>query len=252
VFIGVSKSKIKGYAELMKHTFLVILMVALLSTLLSCNNKGKTGSSSLEGVFGKDASYALGMNVGTSLKADGIYPDVEAFSQGMKDILDDSKTRFTMEEAFQVFNEAFGILEEKREAVSRQAEITFLAENSKKPGIIITDSGLQYEIIKEGSGARPSYDNVVQVHYEGALTDGTVFNSSYAQGEPIEFPLSQVIAGWTEGLQLMGIGGKYRFYIPSDLGYGPEGRSPQIPPYATLIFEVELLDIKEQQDDTYW
>jgi FKBP-type peptidyl-prolyl cis-trans isomerase len=243
VFIGVSKSKIKGYAEQMKHTFLVILMVALLSALSSCNNEGKTGSSSPEESFGKDASYALGMNVGTSLKADGIYPDVEAFTQGMKDILNDSKTRFTMEEAFQAFNEAFGILEEKREAESRQTEIAFLAENSKKPGIIITGSGLQYEIISEGSGAKPSYDRVVKAHYEGALVDGTVFDSSYARGEPSEFPLNGVIDGWTEGLQLMSIGSKYRFYIPSDMGYGPEGRPPQIPPFSTLIFEVELIDI---------
>jgi FKBP-type peptidyl-prolyl cis-trans isomerase len=218
-------------------------MVVLLSTLLSCNIKNKTSPSSPEGAFDKDASYALGMNVGTSLKTDGIYPDVDAFAQGMKDILDDSKTRFTMEEAFQIFNEAFLLIEEKREAASRQAEITFLAENSKKPGIIITGSGLQYEIIREGSGAKPSYDSVVQVHYDGMLIDGTIFDSSYARGEPIEFPLSGVIAGWTEGLQLMSIGSKYRFCIPSDLAYGPEGRQPQVPPYSALIFEVELLDI---------
>jgi FKBP-type peptidyl-prolyl cis-trans isomerase len=227
----------------MKHSFLVIFMVVLLFTLSSCNNKGKTGSSSPDGIFDKDASYALGMNVGTSLKTDGIYPDAEAFTQGMKDILNDSKTRFTMEEAFQIFNEAFTVLEEKREAESRQTEIAFLAENSKKPGIIITGSGLQYEIIGEGSGRKPSYDSMVKVHYEGALTNGTVFDSSYSRGEPIEFPLNGVIAGWTEGLQLMSIGSKYRFYIPSDLGYGSQGAGAQIPPYATLVFEVELLDI---------
>jgi FKBP-type peptidyl-prolyl cis-trans isomerase len=235
----------------MKHTFLVILILVFFSSLSSCNNKGKTGSSSPEGTFGKDASYALGMNVGTSLKTDGIIPDIEEFTQGMKDVLSDSKLRFSMEEAYQVFNEAFTLLETEREAVNRQAEIEFLAENSKKRGITITGSGLQYEIITEKSGPKPSYDNVVQVHYEGTLIDGTVFDSSYARGEPAEFPLGNVISGWTEGLQLMSIGSKYRFYIPSDLGYGPQGRPPQIAPYSTLIFDIELLDIKEQ-DDTYW
>jgi FKBP-type peptidyl-prolyl cis-trans isomerase len=230
----------------MKHTFLVILILTFLFTLSDCNNKGKTGSSSPEGTLGKDASYAMGMNLGTSLKTDGIHPDMEAFAQGMKDILNDSKTRFTMEEAYQVFNEAFMLLEERREAESRQAEIAFLAENSKKKGIIITGSGLQYEIISEGNGPRPSYDSVVQVHYEGTLTNGTVFDSSYARGEPIDFPLNGVIEGWTEGLQLMYVGSKYRFYIPSDLGYGPQGMPPQIPPYSTLIFDVELLDIDRQ------
>jgi FKBP-type peptidyl-prolyl cis-trans isomerase len=227
----------------MKHTFLVILVVAFLSTLSGCNNKGKTNSPSPQGTFGKDASYALGMNVGTSLKTDGIYPDMEEFARGMKDILSDSKTRYTMDEAYQVFSEAFSFLEEERESENRQAEIAFLAENSKKRGVTITDSGLQYEIIKQGGGAKPSYDSMVKVHYEGTLTNGSVFDSSYARGEPIEFPLNGVIQGWTEGLQLMGIGSKYRFYIPSDLGYGPQGMPPQIPSYSTLIFEVELLDI---------
>jgi FKBP-type peptidyl-prolyl cis-trans isomerase FkpA len=243
LFIGVSKNKIKGYAEQMKHPFLVILTFAFLFTLPGCNNKGKTASSSPEGTFGKDASYALGMNLGTSLKTDGIYPDMEAFTQGMKDILNDSKVRFSMEEAYQIFNEAYNLIEDRRETENRQSEITFLAENSKKTGIIITGSGLQYEIISEGNGARPSYDSLVRVHYEGTLTDGTVFDSSYARGNPVEFPLNQVISGWTEGLQLMSIGSKYRFYIPSDMGYGSEGIPPQIPPYSTLIFEVELLNI---------
>jgi FKBP-type peptidyl-prolyl cis-trans isomerase len=233
----------------MKHTLFATLILALIFTLFSCN-KGKTSLSSPEGTFGKDASYALGMNLGTSLKTDGIYPDIEAFTQGMKDILNDSKVRFSMEEAYQIFNDEYTLLEERRETENRQTEIAFLAENSKKTGIIITGSGLQYEIIKEGFGAKPSYDSVVKVHYEGTLSNGTVFDSSYVRGEPVEFPLGNVISGWTEGLQLMGIGGKYRFYIPSDLGYGPQGMPPQIPPYSTLIFEVELLDIKKQ-DDTY-
>jgi FKBP-type peptidyl-prolyl cis-trans isomerase len=126
---------------------------------------------------------------------------------------------------------------------NKQAENDFLAENSKKPGINVTGSGLQYEVIREGNGPKPAATDTVRVHYEGTLTDGTVFDSSYSRGEPIEFPLDGVIPGWTEGLQLMGEGAKYRLVIPSDLGYGPQGAGGQIPPYATLIFEVELLNI---------
>jgi FKBP-type peptidyl-prolyl cis-trans isomerase len=140
----------------MKHTFSVFLIVAFLFALLSCNNKGKTGSASSESNFSKEASYAMGMNLGTSLKADGIHPDMEEFTRGIMDILNDSKTRYTMDEAYQLFTEAYAILEERRETENRQAEIAFLAENSKKNGITITNSGVQYEIINQASGAKPS------------------------------------------------------------------------------------------------
>ena len=226
----------------MKHTFLVIISMVCICALSGCNGKGKTGSSPDE-TISKDASYALGMNVGTSLKADNLYPDVEEFAQGMRDILTDAEPRFTIEEAYQIFNEAFNAMTEKRDMESRQSENEFLAENSKKPGINVTDSGLQYEVIQEGSGPKPAAADRVRVHYEGSLTNGTVFDSSYSRGEPIEFPLNGVIPGWTEGLQLMNTGSTYRLFIPSDLGYGSQGAGPQIPPYSTLIFEVELLDI---------
>ena len=227
----------------MKHTFLVII-IAVCICALGCDGKGKIGSgSSPEETISKDASYALGMNVGSSLKMDNLYPNVDEFVQGMKDVLTDSKQRFTIEEAYQVFNEAFHAIEEQRDSESRQAENEFLAENSKKPGITVTGSGLQYEVVNEGSGPKPTAADRVRVHYEGTLINGTVFDSSYSRGEPIEFPLGGVIAGWTEGLQLMNTGSTYRFFIPSDLGYGPQGAGPQIPPYSTLIFEVELLDI---------
>jgi FKBP-type peptidyl-prolyl cis-trans isomerase len=134
-------------------------------------------------------------------------------------------------------------LAEERDAVDRQDEITFLAENSRNPGIHVTPSGLQYEVQHEGSGEKPHFEDVVRVHYEGTLTNGMVFDSSYSRGEPAEFQLGMVIPGWTEGLQLMSIGSKYRFFIPSDLAYGHRGIEPQIPPYSTLIFDVELLEI---------
>jgi FKBP-type peptidyl-prolyl cis-trans isomerase len=242
LFIGVSKSLIKSYAENMKYTFLVMVSAACICAFAGCNAGGKTGSSP-EKTIGKDASYALGMNVGTSLKSDEIYPDIDEFTQGIKDILNGSKTRYTLDEAYQIFNEAFNAAAEKRDLANRQAEIDFLAENSKKPGVNVTGSGLQYEVITEGNGPKPTAADSVRVHYEGALTDGTVFDSSYSRGEPAEFPLAAVIPGWTEGLQLMNTGSTYRLFIPSDLGYGPQGAGGQIPPYSTLVFEVELLGI---------
>jgi FKBP-type peptidyl-prolyl cis-trans isomerase FklB len=132
---------------------------------------------------------------------------------------------------------------EQRETKIRKAENTSLNKKKKKPGIHITDSGLQYEVRTEGNGPKHTASDTVRVHYEGSLTDGTVFDSSYSRGEPLELSLMGVIRGWTEGLQLMGVGSKYRLYIPSDMGYGPQGAGQQIPPYATLIFEIELLDI---------
>jgi len=208
----------------------------------SCKDKIGTGSSPEE-TLSKDASYALGMNVGSSLKVDSFYPNEEEFMRGMRDVLTDVEPRLTFEEAYQILNEAFTSIAEKRDIESRQSENEFLAENSKKAGINITDSGLQYEVITQGGGPKPTANDTVRVHYEGSLTDGTVFDSSYSRGEPIEFSLAGVIPGWTEGLQLMNTGSTYRFFIPSDLGYGPQGAGPQIPPYSTLVFEVELLGI---------
>jgi FKBP-type peptidyl-prolyl cis-trans isomerase len=124
----------------------------------------------------------------------------------------------------------------------KQKETGFLAENSKKAGVIITGSGLHYEVLSEGSGPKPAATDTVRVHYHGTFTDGSVFDRSRDRGDPAEFPLNGVIPGWTEGIQLMSVGSSYKFYIPSELGYGPEGAGP-IPPYSPLIFEVELLGI---------
>jgi FKBP-type peptidyl-prolyl cis-trans isomerase FklB len=133
---------------------------------------------------------------------------------------------------------------EKTYGPNREEGEKFLAENAKKEGVKVLPSGVQYKVIKEGSGKIPADSSTVKVHYEGKLLDGTVFDSSYERGEPIEFPLTGVIKGWTEGLQLMPVGSKYRFYIPYALGYGERGAGEQIPPYSTLIFTVELLEVK--------
>jgi FKBP-type peptidyl-prolyl cis-trans isomerase len=126
---------------------------------------------------------------------------------------------------------------------NRQAGEDFLAENGKKAGIITTASGLQYEVVAEGPGPKPAAEDTVRVHYEGKLIDGTVFDSSYLRGEPIEFPLGGVIPGWTEGLQLMNEGSTYNLFIPQDLGYGDRGAGEAIPPFSALIFKVELISI---------
>jgi FKBP-type peptidyl-prolyl cis-trans isomerase FkpA len=242
----------------MKHFIsLIMITLCLCMAFSGCDSAGKTGGSSVkpEDRISKDASYAYGMFIGTDLlKANNIFPDMKEFIKGVQDALYDAPTRFTMDEAYEVFiasmnevqqrqEEANRALREEEYAENKQSETDFLIENSSKPGVQITGSGLQYEVITEGGGAKPDISDTVRVHYEGTLTDGTVFDSSYSRGEPVEFSLMGVIPGWTEGIQLMNVGSKYRFYIPSDLGYGPDGAPPQIPPYSALIFDVELLEI---------
>jgi FKBP-type peptidyl-prolyl cis-trans isomerase len=230
------------YTLLMKKNiiFWAIMFVSLV--LWGC--KGKSSPSNKEN-FDDDASYALGINIVSNLAADGIIPNSKQFMKGLNDALSGGKTRFTKEEALEIIQTAYSTIYytmmEENGKVSMQEGIDFLVENGKKSGVITTSSGLQYEVITEGNGAKPSASDEVRVHYEGRLTDGTVFDSSYG-GDPIEFPLNRVIPGWAEGVQLMKVGSKYKLYIPSELGYGGNVGGP-IPPYSVLIFEVELLDI---------
>jgi len=230
----------------MKNKYIFFLTVLLVFfNLWSCKNN-KSGSLSGEENFDKDASYALGMNLGTDIKqtieTEGISLNFDEFMKGFNDRLTGANTRFTAEEAIEKIETAYNAITEGKNAEAIQKENAFLAENSKKPGVVITPSGLQYQVITEAQGPKPSASSYVKVHYEGKLTDGTVFDSSYERGEPVEFPLDAVIPGWTEGLQLMSVGSKYVFYIPSELGYGPRGWG-SIPAYSMLIFTVELLDI---------
>jgi FKBP-type peptidyl-prolyl cis-trans isomerase len=227
----------------MKNLWVVMPLLGLL-VVSGCTGKGKTEapSGSSGDLMDKDASYALGMDAASSFKQFGFKPDYGSFTQGLEDAMEGRETRFTPEEVNSILQEAFSTAMEKRGETQRQEETDFLAENSKKAGVIITGSGLQYEVISEGTGAKPAETDTVRVNYEGTFIDGEVFDSSYSRGEPTEFPLNGVIPGWTEGIQLMREGAKYKFYIPSDLGYGPQGTGP-IPPYSPLIFEVELLSI---------
>ena len=189
-------------------------------------------------------SYALGLSMGQQLLSSGVenlnYADL---AKGIEHVLEKQKPEITYSEAQQLLNQFFTELEQKIAGQAKADGEKFLAENAKREGVKVTPSGLQYEVLEATLGQKPKATDTVKVHYEGTLVDGTVFDSSYKRGEPISFGLNQVIKGWTEGLQLMSIGSKYKLYIPYQLGYGPQGAAGSIPPYAALIFTVELLGI---------
>ncbi|HCS88143.1 MAG TPA: peptidylprolyl isomerase [Bacteroidales bacterium] len=190
-------------------------------------------------------SYALGLSMGQSLLGSGVknlqYQD---FAQGIEDVLAAQTPKISLQEAQQILQKFFSELEEEMSSAEKERGRKFLEENAKRGGVRTTPSGLQYEVLDATLGQKPKATDTVRVHYEGTLIDGTVFDSSYSRGEPVSFPLNQVIKGWTEGLQLMSIGSKYKFYIPYNLAYGERGAGQQIPPYATLVFTVELLGIE--------
>ena len=190
-------------------------------------------------------SYALGLSMGQNLMSSGVeslnYQDLAA---GIEDVLTKQQPKISYQEAQQVLNQFFQELEAKVAGAAKAEGEKFLAENAKREGVKVTTSGLQYEILEPSLGQKPKATDTVRVHYEGTLIDGTVFDSSYRRGESITFPLNGVIAGWTEGLQLMSIGSKYKFFIPYQLAYGERGAGQSIPPYAALIFTVELLGIE--------
>ena len=190
-------------------------------------------------------SYAIGLRMGQNLMGSGVtsleYADLAA---GIKDVLEKNQPQISYQEAQQVLGKFFSELEEKIAGEAKAAGEAFLAENAKREGVKVTESGLQYEVLEATIGQKPKATDKVRVHYEGTLIDGTVFDSSYKRGESITFGLNQVIKGWTEGLQLMSIGSKYKLYLPYQLAYGERGAGANIPPYAALIFTVELLGIE--------
>ena len=192
-------------------------------------------------------SYALGANVGENFKATGIELMYEFFFQGVQDGMNGTN-KLSQNEMQVIFNQLQQELQKRQQAeveVEKEKGRAFLAENGKKEGVVTTPSGLQYKVVTMGTGAKPTATDKVRVHYHGTTLDGEVFDSSVQRGETIVFPLNQVLKGWTEGLQLMPIGSKFIFYIPSDLAYGDRGAGPTIKPGATLIFEVELFEIEK-------
>lgn len=197
-------------------------------------------------------SYALGLGIGQQLKQMGLKGKlvINDFAASITDVLEDNDLQVSHQEGQQIVNAFFRELEQKQNAAKAEAGkaakeegAKFLAENAKKEGIIVTKSGLQYEVLTEGTGKQPKATDTVRCHYEGRLLDGTIFDSSYKRNAPADFGLQQVIAGWTEGVQLMAEGAKYRFYIPYMLAYGEGGAGAMIPPFATLIFDVELIKV---------
>ena len=189
-------------------------------------------------------SYAIGLGIGQNLSSMGIGNlAVDDFAQAIKDVLEGNQTAISHNEAREIVNKYFEELESKMSAVAIEQGQAFLEENKKGPGVVVLPSGLQYEIIKEGTGKKPKATDQVRCHYEGTLIDGTLFDSSIQRGEPAVFGVNQVIPGWVEALQLMPEGSKWKLYIPSELGYGARGAGEMIPPHSTLIFEVELLEV---------
>ena len=197
-------------------------------------------------------SYALGLGIGHQLVQMGANDlNIDDFAAAIKDVIAGNELKVSHRDAQGIVEDYFRKKEEKinteRAAngkVAKEAGEKYLAENAKKEGVITLPSGLQYKVLKEGNGKKPKATDKVLCHYEGFLIDGTVFDSSVQRGEPVEFPLNQVITGWTEGLQLMQEGAKYRLFIPYRLGYGEGGAGSSIPPYSALIFDVELIEVK--------
>ena len=196
-------------------------------------------------------SYAFGMTVGGDLKQAGLEIDYPAFLEGLKAAMESGQTLMDRNDALEIVQNAFESAMSRQADELRLTEELFLAENASRADITVTASGLQYQVITAGEGPKPLATDTVRVHYEGALTNGTVFDSSYERGEPEEIPLEMVIPGWAEGIQLMNTGGKYCIYIPSNLAYGERGAGQIIPPYSTLVFTIDLLEIiADAKDET--
>jgi FKBP-type peptidyl-prolyl cis-trans isomerase FkpA/FKBP-type peptidyl-prolyl cis-trans isomerase FklB len=225
----------------MRKIVLTAAFALATTTLAFSGGQKKADLSSDKGKL----SYAIGQQIGRQIKGQGIDIDADTLAASIGDAVSGKESRLKPEEMqaamMKAQQDAMAKMEAEGKANKEKGE-KFLAENKAKSGVKTTPSGLQYEVITEGKGASPKATDVVKVNYKGTLLDGTEFDSSYKRGEPAEFPLNAVIKGWTEGLQLMKVGGKNRLFVPSDLAYGPQGR-PGIPPNSTLVFEVELLDI---------
>ncbi len=230
----------------MKYLLTVLVSFGLLACQSNTqdNVKMKTQTDSV--------SYAIGLDIGKNLKSQNIEVSADVLAHGIKDIIDSNETLLTEAEAQEVIMAFQKRLMAKHEEMmkaqgdkNKLAGEEFLAANKAKEGVVTLPSGLQYKVIKMGNGKKPKATDNVTVHYRGTLIDGTEFDSSIGRGEPATFQLDQVIKGWTEGVQLMPVGSKFEFYIPSELGYGERGAGQLIQPNSTLIFEVELISINK-------
>lgn len=245
----------------MKKFALPLALVATV-TLQACNQESapEADSGAAEVVLEDSTqrlSYGIAYGLGQRMAADGVPMDVPAFSAGLEDALEGAEPRMTEEEiqAEMMAYQERAMEEQQAQAAAaaaanQAAAEAFLAENAIREGVVVTESGLQYEVIEAGEGVSPGPEDTVEVHYRGTLVDGTEFDSSYERGETVSFGVSQVIAGWTEALQLMSPGAKWNLYIPADLAYGPGGAGNLIGPNAALVFEVELVDVTEAEAES--
>ena len=225
----------------MKKINLLIISVALILSACTNNNTYKTPETEMEKV-----SYSLGVNMASSVKSQGLDSiDANAVAKAFNDVFQGNDLDISEEESMKILQEYFGKIQAEKSAKANEAGAAYLAENKAKEGVTTTESGLQYEILVSGNGAKPTTSDQVTVHYHGMLTDGSVFDSSVDRGEPATFGVTQVIKGWTEALQLMSVGDKWKLTIPSNLAYGDQGAGGMIGPGATLVFEVELLSINK-------
>ena len=239
--------------------YLLVLLAALMAVgsvqaeeekAVPAEAEKKDAAEAKEDVFKNDmdkASYAIGLNIGQSMKQQGLDINLELMVRAMKDVFEGKDPLLSQEQIQEVMMNLQKTMMEKQKQKAeenRKKGQAFLEENKAKKGIKVLPSGLQYKVIEEGTGKTPGADDKVKTHYRGTLIDGTEFDSSYKRGQPAEFPVKGVIRGWTEALQLMPIGSKWELYIPSNLAYGERGAGPVIGPNATLIFEIELISIK--------
>ncbi|MBT5859252.1 MAG: FKBP-type peptidyl-prolyl cis-trans isomerase [Flavobacteriales bacterium] len=226
----------------MKKINLLIVSIALVFISCTENATYKTPETEIEQV-----SYIIATNMAQGLKSQGLDTiNADAVAKAFKDVFEDNELAISEEESneiMKVFSEKMIARQKEKSAKANEVEITYLAENGEKEGVTTTESGLQYEVITSGGGEKPTAADQVTVHYHGMLTDGTVFDSSVDRGQPASFGVTQVIKGWTEALQLMSVGDKWKLTIPADLAYGDQGAGGMIGPGSTLVFEVELLGI---------
>lgn len=216
------------------------LCVVALTLTQAMPGNAQTLKSSTDSV-----SYALGIDVGSSLTANGVVLSAESFLKGVNDGIAGTTRLIGEEEGIRIIKAAFAKAAEDKANVLKQEETTFFDSIKTKSGVKQGEEGLFYEVLQEGTGAKPTGTDEVTVHYKGALANGKVFDSSYDRGEPIDLGLDRVIKGWQLGIPLMSVGAKYRFYIPSGLGYGERGAGADIPPYSALVFDIELIGIKD-------
>ena len=236
----------------MRRVMIVVLMIAVMTGSLMVATTGQAGEAPALKTQKDKASYGVGVDIGNSVKRLGTDLNVDLVVKGLRDALAGQKLLLSDEEIRVALTTLQAELKQKQQGAqqaageqNKKAGDAFLAENKKKPGVVTLPDGLQYKILKAGTGKKPAPTDTVEVHYRGTLITGAEFDSSYKRGQPATFPANGVIKGWQEALQIMPVGSKWEIYIPAELAYGQTGAGAQIGPNATLIFEVELLSIKE-------